>query len=621
MDYSPKMKLQRLDLLPRLDPRLQRALEKRKRGLTPQASCSTDPGEIAISARVSDIGAWRGMTEVRGGAEVRRGTEGEWIVTGRIPIQHIGRIRQAPFVKSLKPARRLKPALEDTVQEIRAGGGLPAGARGNLGQGVVVGIVDFGCDFAHENFLHSDNTTRLLALWDQTGPSNSKSPFGYGRLIRPEEINQALESGSPYAALGYDPGVGAHGTHVMDIAAGNGAGTDAPGVAPNADLIFVHLASTDVPWSGEQVVGRSFGDSVQLLEALKFIFDEADTRPCVVNVSLGTNGGPHDGSTLVELGMDDLLREQPNRAIVIAASNSFADGIHAAGAVPQGGSTDLLWRVSDGDWTHNELEVWYDGNDELEVEIIAPSQESLGTLGLGQSGRVDDEQGNTVVFIAHRQSDPNNADNVCGVFLERGAAGGDWTIRLKAVTVQNGGAFHAWIERDDRAPSLFVPPHDNSHTLGSISCGSKTIVVGSYDAHRSDVPLSWFSSAGPTRDGRHKPELSAPGHVVWAAGSSTGDDTVRMSGTSMAAPAVTGVVALALAEALANSVPLPIDTLRQILIQSARTSPPSASWDARYGEGRVDAKAVLEEVQRLGQAPIVRAPRPGRRPDAPPPAP
>jgi subtilisin family serine protease len=387
-------------------------------------------------------------------------------------------------------------------------------------------------------------------------------------------------------------------------------------VAPNADIVFVHLDTTDLPWKGAAVLGGAAGDSVHLLEALRFIFDQASVRPCVVNVSLGTNGGPHDGSTLVEQGMDELVRERPNRAIVVAASNSYADGIHAAGRVSASGATDLRWRVSMDDPTHNELEIWYGGGDELAVEILAPDGESLGTVPLGESGRIEDEQGNALVLIVHRHNDPNNGDNVCNVFLEREVPGGDWTIRLKAVAVPRGGQFHAWIELDRDAPSIFVPPHDNSHTLGSISCGAETIVVGSYDGHRADLQVSPFSSAGPTRDGRHKPELSAPGEDVWAAGSRTRNEAVRMSGTSMAAPAVTGVIALAFAEASARKVELPSERLREILAFAARRAP-GTEWDARYGAGRVDAKRVIEEVQQLGQAPQRTARATFEQPDAP----
>src|SRR5207244_12494572 len=102
-----------------------------------------------------------------------------------------------------------------------------------------------------------------------------------------------------YAALGYGPDpdhppqvVGMHGTHVMDIAAGNGRGSGTPGFAPNAEILFVQPATTDIAWEGPDVVESSFGDSAQLLEAVRFIFDRARDMPCAVNISLGPTGRP-----------------------------------------------------------------------------------------------------------------------------------------------------------------------------------------------------------------------------------------------------------------------------------------------------------------------------------------
>jgi len=383
----------------------------------------------------------------------------------------------------------------------------------------------------------------------------------------------------------------------MDIAAGNGRGSKLPGVAPEADLVFVEVSTSDIPWSGEKVVESSFGDSVQLLEAIQFIFERADDRPCVVNVSLGTNGGPHDGTTLVEQGIDAMVSVQPNRAVVISASNSYIDRIHASGKVDDGGSEDLKWFISAGDWTENELEVWYDGGDEFSLEIIDPNGASLGTVGLSESRRLLDADGNTLIFVSHRRTDPNNNDNVIGVFMDVGVDKGIWTLRLRGTNVVNG-SFHAWIERDDQSQSSFESLGSERYTLGSISCGHNSIVVGSYDAHKASLPLSYFSSAGPTRDGRQKPEISAPGHDVLAAHSRTGDGLVRKSGTSMAAPAVSGVIALMLSEANERGFNFDINEIRDIIESTARDNPPnSGGWEERYGHGRVDAAAILLKVK------------------------
>jgi subtilisin family serine protease len=589
------MKLEKSEVLPALDPRLQRLVERKRRGFVPRATVSTDRGEIPVLARVADPAAWRALPDVRDGVEIGAARDGGVIVTGRVPVDRIESLRQDPTVLSLKAATLLRPTLDATTRSIGSRKTLlPAGARGRQGEGVVVGVIDFGLDFVHQNFRNADGSTRLLALWDQDGTPRPKGAVAYGRVHERGDIDKALRAKDPYAALRYEPEPASHGTHVTDIAAGNGRGTGTPGVAPNADIVFVELSAGDVPWDGPDVLGRTFGDSVHLVEALKFILDRAGDRPCAVNLSLGTNGGPHDGSTLVEQAIDALVTAKSDRAVVIAASNAYADGIHASGIVRAGKTVDLSWEISRGDDTSNELELWYDGDDRLDVELIGPDGESLGKVALGESATAR-SKGRPVLFAAHRANDPNNGDHAVNVFLDAGAPPGPWTLRLHGADVKDG-RFHAWIERDDAGPSSFAArPLDNSHTLGSISCGHHSIVVGSYDAHRAATPISFFSSAGPTRDGRPKPEVSAPGHQVVAASARSSDGAIAMSGTSMASPAVTGLAALVLAEARAAGRSLSIEELRGIVLSTV-TPTGAGGWDARYGNGRVSARLAVEAV-------------------------
>jgi subtilisin family serine protease len=70
------------------------------------------------------------------------------------------------------------------------------------------------------------------------------------------------------------------------------------------------------------------------------------------------------------------------------------------------------------------------------------------------------------------------------------------------------------------------------------------ITVGS--THKSKphtYGISWFSSKGPTGDGRFKPDVVAPGEQILSAGINRNDKFVKKSGTSMATPFVSAAIA------------------------------------------------------------------------------
>lgn len=528
------------------------------------------------------------------------------IVTGTVNVTDIEKVRKDPNVISLKRATRVHKQLDYSVAEINASqdhlhSNLSGSAMPIDGRGVIVGIVDYGCDFNHHNFRNPDGTTRILFLWDQRGGQSATSPIGfnYGREFDATAINAAFASSSPYLKLGYNPGKGSHGTHVMDIAAGNGRGTGRPGVAPAADLIFVQVEPSDV--NDEE----SFGNSRILLEAVDYIFSKAAAlnRPAVVNISLGTHGGPHDGTTLAEQGFDSLL-QTPGRAICISAGNSWERGAHATGVISQGVKRTLRWIIQPNDLSRNELEVWYSGNAVCEVSIITPSGMKLNPIVLGTTVSLKNTAGSVIGRVFHRATDPNNGDNQIDVFLEPSAPAGEWGIELSTAGAQPL-EFHAWIERDDpsqgnpAAQSRFADADvARTYSIGSVSCGRRTIAVGSYLS--SDQDISPFSSEGPTRDGRKKPEISAPGqwlnpYWTWGiqAAMSGTQATTRMSGTSMASPHIAGVVALMM-QAAPN--PLSAEDLTKALVASARRADSAITWDGRFGFGRVDALAAIQSV-------------------------
>jgi hypothetical protein len=580
-----------LDVATSMDPRLQLAIMNRRSGKEGMPISSASGDEVAVIARVTSFADWKDVPDVDPGAEIGPSELGGVLVTGRIPVMDAEAVRQHPAVLSLKASQPVHPTLANTLPAMDIGT-LDAAATGG-GAGVVIGIVDSGGDFAHKNFLQANGKTRLLALWQQGAPANAASPLGYGRLFTAADINKALKKSDPYAALGYDPGIGtagspgSHGTHVMDIAGGNGRGSGLPGVAPEADLIFVEMAARDIAWGGHQSVFQNFGDSVQMLEAVKFIFEAAGDRPCVVNLSLGTNGGPHDGSSLVEQGMDALVAQRSNRAIVLAAGNAQRDDVHTMGTVAADESLDVEIETVNG--IGGEFELWYPGDGRLRADLLGPDGTVLASVGPGENFPLG-SNGQIAAFLSSRITDPNNKDNVIGIWLAPGWPDGLVKVRLTALTPASI-TFHAWLERQDRGQASFTAPV-KSHLLGSLSTGRRTIVVGAYDAAKTGHPPASFSSAGPTRDGRPKPEVSAPGAQVRAAQSRTRDGVVKKSGTSMAAPAVTGLIALMLAQARRQGKDLSADDIRARLKAGVKPGTGPAGWDPQLGDGRASAAAV-----------------------------
>ena len=552
------------------------------------------------------------------------------IATCRIQARDVIAVRARPDVLSLKAPRILSPGFEPPPIPPPDPAGSsgpdarPTDARrppglGLTGAGVVVAAVDWGIDLDSAAFRwpgdrpanggRTAGATRFLSFWDQrnqaTGPR--PEPYGYGSVHGREEIDRALRDPRPYERLGYHPAIadprgrGSHGTRTMDIAAGNGDANGPAGIAPDADLIFVHLADRNTGGLA------NFGDSVRLLEACDFISRTAGPQPCVINISAGRLCGPRDGTTLVERAFDELLAAMPGRFIVDSAGNYFRWRAHSCGTIRAGETISLTVVSHPADITLNEVEIWYDGDDEFAVRIDPPGYAGGGPVRLGERSDIL-VAGRVVGRVYHRECDPNNCANHIVAYLDPIGCAGNWTITLEGRRVSDG-RFHAWIERDDtcrHCQARFAPGDSNpASTIGSIATSHLPLVVGAYDGHDPDRPVATFSSAGPTRDGRGKPDLAAPGVGVLAARSAPAGAShnagwlVRGNGTSFATPHVTGAVALCYEAAGARLSALQIRSL----VLGSCDPVPADDPGCRLGHGYLNIPRLLADVRQALPAP------------------
>jgi subtilisin family serine protease len=476
------------------------------------------------------------------------------------------------------------------------------------GTGVVVGICDWGFDFTHPNFRNADGTTRLLCLWDQRGFGDPRAPapYNYGRVLTREAINAALATSDPCATIAYhaasaDPtDTGAHGTHVADIVAGNRRepGSEV-GLASGADIVFVHLAA---PHLGEL---GNLGDSVGLLEGLDFCRRQAAGRPCVLHLSAGKTGGEKRGQSPLERAVDTMLG-QPGLVLVQSVGNYAATAMHTHARVGPDQRYVLNWIIPAEDRTPNELEIWYSGEDVFGVTLIAPNGREW-SLKIDHRVRLEEEGIHWGNFY-HRLHEPNSGLNHIAIYLYPAAPSGMWRVALHGLDIVDG-RLHAWIERDAsrRYQSHFLRSQASPRFTTNTICNCfRAIAVGAHDATQRERPAARFSSRGPTADGRQKPEISAPGYMIRAARSMPrngwrGNESrlCVKSGTSMAAPWVSGTVALMMQAAgrLLN-----VHEIRRALIGTADPHPgPSGRSSTKLGYGYLNTAAAVAAARRFAR--------------------
>jgi subtilisin family serine protease len=459
-----------------------------------------------------------------------------------------------------------------------------SGKYKEAGDRALIAIIDNGIDVLHRAFLDADGNSRIVGIWDQTA-SGGKSPpgFSYGTFHDAADIAGYLKAGAVPANLGRNEW--GHGTHVASIAGGRASGNFAGGVAPDAKLLIV-------------VSGGSgpIGYSQSHIEALTFIdaFATQIKLPVVVNLSQGMNAGAHDGKSSLEVAFDAFLESgrKQGRVVVKSAGNERAKAGHAQVPMMRSSREQLTWKRHDGADPTERIELWWSSGDEIKFRLRDPSlnwSSWVGTSAPQCEGTFPNSGPFRLVFTKRHI---DNGDSLLLIMLgnlAEPAAVGEWLLEMESADLSDGEV-HCWIERSQGEPSSFLKHVDEDMTLSIPGTASSVIAVGAVDAS-TPIQVADFSSYGPTRDRQRKPLLCAPGVNVRAAKGGTADDVFPDSGTSMAAPHVTGAIALLLSrEEKSGNIPSSnqiASALRQ------KTQNYNGRWDPGQGYGVIDVAALL----------------------------
>ena len=548
--------------------------------VTPKAAVKPDRVVVFLHTADSDADLDR-LADL--GVEVNGG--GGAIRTAIVPLESLAALSEDPAVSRIVPSRPLRPLMDMAA----AAANVPAfrSQSGLTGRGVVVGIVDSGIEVGHEAFAG-----RIHRLWDQTLNGQGVPEGRYGAELKGSTL--------PLSRDTYG-----HGTHVAGIAAA--ADELYEGVAPEARLVVV---KTDL-------------QTAHVADGIRYVFRLAADmkRPAVVNLSLGGHDDAHDGTDSLSQVIDAAVG--PGRIVCCAAGNEGNDNIHAQVQVPRGGTRTIACAVARRGANEPPFVAsftgWYSGSDRLAVAVVSPSDEQTRFQPVLTNGapvrRYAFSEG--AVRIITPGPDASNGDHNFVVQIEPTAGDptapaprGGWRLRLKGTRVTDG-TVHLW-SVDGQAAQLTGRAVADSTKVGSPGAATGAITVAAYTSkttwedvwghpHQAGLELndiSDFSSEGPRRDGLQKPDLAAPGAMVVSALSVHSGvlpdfviDNLHtiMAGTSMAAPFVSGLVALL----LERDRTLGPEAVRALLrSHSALPDQPAGTgrWDPKWGSGLIDAR-------------------------------
>jgi subtilisin family serine protease len=439
------------------------------------------------------------------------------------------------------------------------------------GTGVLVGVADTGLDVNLPDFR--DPTTgksRVAWILDLSLPPAGIYPdledtfcikgaggaCRLGAVLQGKDIDALLASplgrGVPTDEVG-------HGTHVTSIAAGNGGpARKYVGGAPGAQIVVARVTRDD----GDDTIQND-----DILTGVSFLFNRANAMnlPISVNLSIGSDFGPHDGSTSWEKALAGFVGDgAPGRALSVAAGNSGSIAltpIHQTVYVPAGqvlsvpipthGSTYgtvLVWVTFT---SGTSLSVGLDGPDGTWIAPVANGQQRNQSTS-NYAATISNGNAATQIEGAEIPAGSNGAVVVWDASETSGSTG--WPSGTYAITFAGEGTADLWVQSTATNPdgtSLGFSNGVREGTIGLPATEPSLISVGctvNRATWTSIDDAGWgltetipgldpagglvvtdggtpffsgeacgFSSSGPNVLGVPKPEISAPGAWVIAA--------------------------------------------------------------------------------------------------------
>jgi subtilisin family serine protease len=440
---------------------------------------------------------------------------------------------------------------------------------GLTGDGVILGIIDSGIDYKHPFFIKEDGTSKIISIWDQTREGNPPEGFTSGYEYTSEDINNALKGED----IPFFDQIG-HGTHVSGIAST---------IAPNSDIIAVKVGTKGI---------ESFARTTEFMRAVKYIIDKAESlgRPVVINISYGTNEGPHDGTSLFEEYLDEMALRWKT-SIVVASGNEGDKSHHKYVKLQDNMLKPIEFSVGSGE-RNLRIEIWKKFSDDFSFSIQNPSGVSSPSIDKN-TGEINMILGNTNMRAFFVSATPYTLREKAVIELKGNPyiQEGIWKITLDAKEIVEGDVdIYLPISEKLSRDTKFLDSNLNL-TITTPATSKRVISVGSYDYNKGTSSV--FSGRGDIDRKVVKPDIVAPGEEIVS--SIPGGGVGALSGTSMAAPHVTGSLALLMEWGIVdkNDPFLYGDRIKALLLKNAVRDKEFLKYpDSIWGYGKLNLKNI-----------------------------
>lgn len=639
----------------KLTPQAQMSVERSKAKAVRQSARANVPlpeQRLTLVVKVGEKNAAATFRQMKAmGIEVKSKLGRQAVVS--VPISRIDALQQIEGVSRIDTGHkgRLKTDVTREVSGVNLlnGPSLPADAMPYTGKDVVVALIDVGFDFQHPAFKDSEGRSRIKCVYrinDDGGHKFTVNDPEAGEYTFPGSVYDTPELIATLTNDGIDE---YHGSHTAGIAAGSLSPQGFGGMAPEADIVLIPLVDDEV----EGV--ETLEEYLEIAFGFVAAYAEQCGKPVVLNASMNSHGGPHDGTSTVTEMIEDLSE---SLIPVFSAGNEGGFPIHLYQEFTdkkQSVNTVLGGMMEDetGEYALINVADVYGRTrqgDEVSLQLSVCTVNMMGKLNAQWTSEkvTATTGGDDVTCYVSSEDDAtlantyegeieltatDNGDGTLSVGLH--AEGGMKKLAVLRLTVSgsDGTAIDLWDDYVGFAGTQFLGlpglvDGDSEMSAGDWTCTDRVVSVGAYCANTNlrsydgsvkdtsvtededeepDVlnDIATFSSYGTSFNDITQPTITAPGvNIVssWNSSVITGEVAEGMqwmdgaygaeSGTSMSAPVVTGIVALW----LQADPTMTLDDVKNVMSHSAVNDKFTAENTIRWGYGKINAAKGIEYI-------------------------